>query len=171
MSDTLSVDVKASLEWLFQDVDDLTTISDVSKLAFKHSFVDGIAADEADVLWHDERTLAAAANDDLDLTALVRTIFGSVLTVTFAKIKALLVINTQAVAGEDLRIGAAASNAWIGPFGASTHTLDVPADSSVLLVNRKDGWSVGDGSSDVLRIANNGTGDITYRIVMVGTSS
>ena len=171
MSDTLSVDAKASLEWLLQDVDDLTTISDTSKLAFKHSFTDGTAADEADVLWHDERTLSAAANDDLDLTALARTIFGGALTVTLSKVKALLIVNTHATAGEDLTLGAAATNAWVGPFGAATHTLDVSAESSVLLINRKTGWTVSDGSSDVLRITNSGTGDITYRIAIIGTSS
>ncbi len=170
MADTLSVDVKTSLEWLFQDVDELTTISDTSKLAFKHSFADGTAADQADILWYDERTVAIAANDDLDLTALTRTVFGSVLTVNFAKIKSLLIVNTQAAAGEDLTIGAAASNAWTGLFGGSAHTLDVPADSSALLINRNTGWSVVDSSSDVLRIANSGTADITYRIALVGTS-
>ena len=170
MSDTLSVDVKTSLEWLFQDVDDLTTISDTSKLAYKHSFVDGTAADQADVLWYDERTIANGANDDLDLTALTRTVFGSVLTVHFAKVKSLLIVNTATAAGEDLTLGAADSNAWTGPFGAATHTLAVPADSSALLVNRKNGWSVADGLSDVLRVANSGTANITYRIALVGTS-
>ena len=171
MTDTLSVDVKTSLEWLFQDVDQLTTISDASKLAFKHSFVDGKSDDEADVLWHDERTIAVATSDDLDLTALTRTMFGSVSTVNIASIKAFLIVNTASTAGQDLTLGAAASNAWIGPLGAGTHTLDVPADSSALLVNRKNGWSVADGTSDVLRIANSGTSDITYRIAIVGTSS
>ena len=170
MADTLSVDIKASLEWLFQDVDSLTTISDTSKLIFKHSFSDGTAADQADLLWYDERTVATAANDDLDLTALTRSVFGSVLTVTFAKVKSLLIVNTATTAGEDLTIGAAASNAWAGPLGGSSHTLRVPADSPVLMVNRKTGWSVVDSSSDILRIANSGTADITYRIAIVGTS-
>ncbi|MCG8586903.1 MAG: hypothetical protein MI757_19540 [Pirellulales bacterium] len=170
MSDTLSVDARASLEWLFQDVDALTTISDASKLEYKQSFSDGTSDDEADVLWHDERTLSVAANEDFDLTALARTVFGNATTVAMATVKAMLIVNTNTAAGEDLSIGNAASNAWVGPFGAATHTLDVPADSSVLLVNRKSGWSVSASSADMLRIANNGTGDITYRIALVGTS-
>ncbi len=170
MADTLSVDVKTSLEWLFQDIDPLSTISDTSKLTYKHSFADGTATDQADILWYDERTVATAANDDLDLTALTRTVFGSVLMVNFAKVKSLLIVNTATAAGEDLTFGAAATNAWTGPFGAGTHTLEVPAASSVLLVNRKTGWSVANASSDILRIANSGTANITYRIALVGTS-
>lgn len=171
MADTLSLDIKSSLEWVFQEAGDLTTVSDISKLQYKGSLTDGVASDQADKLWHDQRTLASAANDDLDLTNLTRTVFGSTITTQFAKVKALLIINTATTAGEELVVGAAAANAWLGPFGSITDTIAVPADSTLLLVNKKDGWTVTDVTADILRINNNGTGNITYKIAMIGTSS
>src|SRR5688572_4302932 len=99
MADTLAVDIKASLVWLFQDAIDLTVVSDSSKLEYAESLADGTAADQADKLWHDQRTVAAGANDDLDLTALVNTIFGSTVTINLVKVKALLIVNLSATAG------------------------------------------------------------------------
>jgi len=171
MADTLAVDIKASLVWLFQDTLDLSIVADVSKLEYTVALPDGTATDEADRLWHDQRTVAASANDDLDLTALARTIFGSAVSIEMVKVKALLIVNIATTAGEELLVGGAAAQAWAAPFGASTHKVRVPADSCLLLVNRKSGWAVANGSSDVLRIANAGTGDITYRIAVVGTSA
>lgn len=171
MADTLAVDIKASLVWLFQDTLDLSIVADVSKLEYAAALADGTAENQADRLWHDQRTVAASANDDLDLTALARTFFGSAVTIELAKVKVLLIVNMATAAGEDLLVGGAAAAAWAAPFGAAAHKVRVPADSCLLLTNRKSGWDVTNGSSDVLRIANAGTGDITYRVAIIGTSA
>jgi hypothetical protein len=172
MADTLSVELKASLAWLFQDVIDLTTISDSSKLDYSKSLADGVGDDQADKLWGDERTVAAGANDDLDLTALVNTIFGSAVTMSLAKVKALLIVNLATTAGDELRIDSSVANAWKAPFnGSATSQVEIGPDSALLLSNKKDGWAVTAGTGDVLRIANPGANPITYRIVVVGTSS
>ena len=172
MADTLSVDVRASLAWLFQEAIDLTTIADSSKLEYARSLADGIAADQADKLWHDERTIAAGANDDLDLTALVNTVFGSTLTIALAKVKALLIVNTSTVSGDELRLDSSVSNGFRAPFnGSAASIVEVGADSALLLCNKKDGWAVTAGTGDILRIHNPGANAITYRIAVIGTSA
>ena len=172
MADTLAMELKTSLTWLFQDTTDLATISDSSKLEYAKSFSDGVTDGQADKLWHDQRAVAAGANDDLDLTDLSQTLFGGSFAISLAKVKAILIVNVSAIAGEDLLVGAAASNAWGGPFdGSQTARVSVPADSALLLLNKHDGWAVTNSSADILRIANDGVGAITYKIVIVGTSS
>lgn len=172
MADTLSVEVRASLAWLFQDAIDLTTIADSSKLEYARSLADGTAADQADKLWHDERTVAGGANDDLDLTALVNTVFGSTLTINLAKVKALLLVNTSTTAGDELRLDSAVANGFRSPFnGSATSQLEIGADSALLLSNKKDGWAVTGGTGDILRIHNPGANPITYRIAVIGTSA
>ena len=171
MADTLAVDIQASLAWLFQDALDLTTVADVSQLAFARSLADGTAAGQADKLWHDRRTIAAGANDDLDLTALTQSLFGGTVTIPLAKVKALLVVNTATAAGEDLEVGGSGGAEWSAPFGAAGDKVKVPADSCLLLVNRVSGWTVTNGAADVLRIRNAGSGGIDYQIAIVGTSS
>jgi hypothetical protein len=174
MADALAVDIKASLHWLFQESLDLATVTDTARLEYARSFVDGVAIDQADKLWHDERTLASAASENLDLTGLTNSVFGSTVTISFAQVKALLIVNLATTANEDLAVGGAGAgaNGWHAPFkGNADAKVVVPADSMLLWVNKKHGWTVINGSSDVLKVANDGLASVTYRIVVVGASS
>jgi len=171
MADTLTSQIKASLNWLFQESLDLATVADDAKLEYDKSFADGTAADQADKVWHDSRTLGVGANDDLDLNALANTIFGSTVTINFAKVKAILIVNTATTAGEDLTVGGAAAQEWTAWVGAAGDKVRIPADSCLLITNRKNGWTVTNGASDTLRITNAGTGSITYKIAILGTSA
>lgn len=174
MADTLSVDVKASLHWLFQETLDLATVTDTARLEYARSLADGVSLDQADKLWHDERTLASGASENLDLTALSNSVFGSTVTIGFVRVKALMIVNLATAANEDLAVGGAGSgaNAWHAPFKNDADArVVVGADSTLLWINKKHGWSVINSSSDVLKIANDGLGSVTYRIAIVGTSS
>jgi hypothetical protein len=168
MTATLSSEIKASLAWLLQDAQGLTTVADASRLDYAATLDDGSAAGQANGLWHDLRTLAASANDDLVLSGLAQTLFGSAITVGFASIKGMLIVNTAVAGGEDLIVGAAASHPWGSPFGATTHQVRVPAGAALLLVNTTNGWAVTSGSADVLRVTNAGSGSIDYKIALVG---
>lgn len=171
MPDTLTSQIKASLAWLFQESLDLATVEDDAKLDYDRSFADGTGTDQADKIWHDSRTLAAGASDDLDLNTLTNSIFGSTVTINFAKIKAILIVNVATTTGEDLTVGGAASQEWTAWVGAGGDKVRVPADSCLLISNRKSGWAVTNGASDTLRITNTGAGPITYRIAILGTSA
>jgi hypothetical protein len=171
MSDTLTAQIKSSLHWLFQESLDLTTVEDDAKLEYDESLADGTSDNQADKVWHDSRTLAAAASDDLDLTSLANTIFGSTVTISFAKFKAVLIVNTSTTTGDDLTVGGAASQEWTAWVAAAGDKVRVPANSCLLISNKKTGWTVTDGSSDTLRITNTGAGSITYKIAILGTSA
>lgn len=172
MADTLTADVGASLAWVFRDELDLSTVADTAALAYDRSLPDGTGADQADKIWHATRTLAGSTHDDLDLTALARTLFGASLSISLARVKALLVINTSTTAGETLRVGGAAANAFAAPFNdVSASIVEVGPDSALLLTNKKDGWPVTNGSSDVLRVANPNATSVTYKIAILGTSA
>jgi hypothetical protein len=174
MADTLAVDLKASLGWLFVESLDLGTVADNARLEYARSLADGTGADQADRLWHDQRTLAASATENLDLTNLTQTLFGGTVTITFAKIKAILLVNLATIAGEDLAIGGAGAggNAWSAPFDSDPDAkIIVPADSLVFLVNKKNGWPVTNGSLDILKVANVSGASVSYKIAIVGMSA
>jgi hypothetical protein len=173
MTDTLAVDIKASLAWLHEDARPLSTLSDAARLEYARSLTDGVAADQADKLWHDQRSLDAEESEDLDLSALASSAFGSPLSVNFAKVKALMLINLASGEGEDLLVGGggAGVDAWSAPLdGDPDAKISLPADSALLLINRKAGWSVVPGSQ-TLRVANDGTGPIAYKLAIIGTSA
>jgi hypothetical protein len=86
----------------------------------------------------------------------------------------VLITNTSIVAGDNLLVGGAGGggNAWTGPFdGDADAKIVVPPDSALLLVNRKAGWTVTNGATDILKIANAGSTNFAYRVAIVGTSS
>ena len=172
MADTLALDIKASIQWLFEESLDLSTLVDSAKLEYLAGLSDGTGAAQADKIWHDSRSLAASSADALDLTSLTQSIHGSTVTIAFAKIKAILIHNLATTPGEDLLLDSSVTNGILTPFnGSATSKVEVPADSPLLLVNRQSGWAVTAGTGDVLRIVNDGVGSIDYKIVLVGTSA
>jgi hypothetical protein len=171
MADTLALNVKASLDWLFKETLDLSIVSDAARLEYSGTVGDGVAADQCDKVWHDERTVAAGANDDLDLTALVTSLFGSNVTINFVKLKWLLVVYKSTTSGVKLRLDSSVTNGFTGAFGDSaTSKIEIGADSPLLTGRKKDGWTV-DATHKVLRVNNPGASAITYRIVIAGTSA
>jgi hypothetical protein len=152
---------------------DTGTASDPISQAVSISLDDGTGAGQANRVFADTRTLSASATEDLDLAAGALTdAFGTVLT--FAKIKAVYV---SAAAGNtnNVVVGGAASNTWVGPFGAATHTVAVkPGGVLALFAGDADtnGYAVTAGTGDQLKVANSGgTTGVTYTLVIVGTSA
>jgi hypothetical protein len=129
----------------------------------------GTAANQADRIFHDQRTLAASATEDLDLAGVLTDSFGA--AITFARIKALLITaaagNTNVVnltrtavngvplftaAGDGISILPSGGFAWWSP-GAT-------------------GVVVTPGTGDLLTVANGGAGtSVTYDVVIIGASA
>lgn len=131
----------------------------------------GTTANKADTLWHDERTLAASGTEDLDLAGSLSGILGG--TVTFAKVKAILVLADSGNTN-DVVLGGASSNGFVGPFGAATHTVKVPPGGVILMAapGAAGLGTVTASTGDLLHVANSSSGtSVKYQIVIVGTSA
>jgi hypothetical protein len=131
---------------------------------------DGVGADQADERFDDSRTLAASASEDLDLSGVLTNALNEV--IVFVKVKAIIVI---AAAGNtnNVVIGGAASNTFVGPFGAATHTIEIgPGDFFAISRRGLAGLGVTAGSADKLKIANGGgTTSVDYDIIIFGTTA
>lgn len=173
MANTLSTTIDCSLRWaLASDTPTLSpNITDASRVDFSKSIANGTAVNLADLVWYDSRTLTAAANDDLDLTALTRTIFGTTVSVNMAKVKAIIVVVTTTTTAYRLRFDSSVANGFTGHTGASaTSKIEVGADSAYLGMNKVDGWAVS-GTTKILRINNPSAGTVAYKIAIIGTSA
>lgn len=172
MADTLTSGIQAKIDWSFGEALDLSTVRDAASLEFNKSLADGTAVDTADKVWHDTRSITAGANDDLDMTALTHSIFGSTVTISFAKIKAILIVNNSTTSGDELRIDTSVAAALLTPFASSATTkVEIGADSALLLSSKKDGWAVTNTTADIIRIHNPNAGTVSYSIVIIGTSA
>lgn len=129
----------------------------------------GTGTGQADVAWGKTATLAASANEDLDLAGSLSAALGG--SAVFVKVKAIQVYadegNTNSVI-----VGGAAATQFVAGFGAATHTFAIPPGGMFMVTAPAAGWTVGAGSTDFLRIANSagGTG-VTYKILVIGTSA
>jgi len=132
------------------------------------SLTPGTGANQADKMFAYRSTLAASASENIDLAGALTDVLGNALT--FAKVKAIMV---RADPGNtnDVVVGGAATNGFVGPFGAVTHTIAVKPGGEFLNALPGTGWVVVPATGDILKIANGGAGTpVTYDIVLIGTS-
>jgi hypothetical protein len=142
-------------------------------LAYPYSkaFSTGVGAGQADQMFFDQRNIAASGNDDLDLTGTaLQNALG--VNIAFARIK-ILIIEALGTNVNNLIVGNAAANPWVGPFGAGTHTNQVrPGGALIMVCSDITGWPVVAGTGDILRVANGGAGSaVDYKITLVGATA
>lgn len=133
--------------------------------AFKQiALIDGAGAGAADRVWSDERTLNTIS-ENLDLAGVLLDAFGA--TLTFAKVKAIVVIAADSNPSS-LLVGGAAANGFAGPFADVTDKIKVKPGGVFLWACSGAGETVTASTGDILKIENLGTG--SYKIVVIGTS-
>ena len=147
---------------------DLSSVNDKLSFTAGANFADGTAADQANTLWSDTRTLADGANEELDIhDGTISNNFGNPLTLT--KLKGLYIRNNSADA--NLLIGGGATTP-IGIFSdAANDKLKLPPEGENLFIAPNvDGVDVTTNSH--IKIAHDGTGTatLTYDIIVIGVA-
>lgn len=131
------------------------------------SWASGVAADQADQVYSDTITIAASSDTTLDLTALTDA-FGDALA--FARIKAIIAI-ALAANTNDVLMGAAAADQFLGPLGSATDTIAIRPGGILACVSPDaTGWAL--GVTTDLMFANGGAGTgVTFDLVLIGASA
>lgn len=132
-------------------------------------FASGTGANQADLIWADERTLAASASEDLDLAGVLSDAFGA--TITIAEVVAIFIV-ADAANTNDVVVGDATSPVPL--LGGTNPTISVkPGGAFVIVAPSAAGqFTVGAGSTDDLKIANSSSGtSVTYQIAVLGRSA
>jgi hypothetical protein len=129
----------------------------------------GTGSGAADLAYQVAINIAASGNQTYDLAGSLVDAFGT--TLTFVKIKAILV-EADSTNTNDIVIGNAASNQFVGPFGAATHTVQVQPGGKFLIVAPAAGWTVTAATADILKLANSSSGTaVTGKLRIIGTSA
>jgi len=167
MAVTTSVSVKSAAQQTVTGA--LSSATAVYSLTGGVSWKPGTGTGKCDLTWTGEITLAASATQDIDLSGSLEDTVGN--PVVFAKVKGITVVaavgNTNNVV-----VGGAPSNAFVGPFGAAAHTIAVSPNSPFCVAHAGDGWTVTAGTGDLLRVANSGAGStVTFSIKIDGASA
>jgi len=152
---------------------DLDTAKDYLDLDLGASFTNGEGANNANVLFHDTRTLADGADDTLDLhtgtddAGNIVDAFGD--AVTIDKLKALYIKNSSTDA--NLLIGGAAAT-QLGLFNDVSDIAKLPPGGEFLFI-APDATGIDISTNECLKIAHDGTGEsaLTYDIVVLGVDA
>jgi hypothetical protein len=135
---------------------------------FQKAITEGSGANQCTTLFSDSRTLAASANEDLDLSGTaLQSMLNANLALTAVK---LLYVEADAGNTNNVLVKPAASNGWLGPFANASDIIAIPPGQAVPWVNfTAAGWPVTAGTGDLLNIANSGgTTGVTYKIIIAG---
>lgn len=126
------------------------------------SFLPGTATlDQADVMFADQRTLAANGTENLDLSGTLLNPLG--VTVAAAEV---VMAYFEVITG-NIIVGGAASNAFNGPLSANgTLALGV---GEFVMVSSRAGYVVTATTGDLLKVLA-GSAGATYSVVVVGRS-
>lgn len=125
------------------------------------------ALNKADLLYRATRTLAASANEDLDLAGVLASPLGA--TITAAEILVVIVEAADANTN-DVKWGPAAANGALLGFNAAADKHSVGPGNLDLHTNRQ-GWPVTAATADKVNVANSAAGTpVTYTITVIGRS-
>lgn len=170
MASALKLALVASIAGKYTGSNDVAAPVQTLNHASTVQLATGTTAGQADLMFTDERTLAASTSESLDLAGGLTDAFGA--TLGFAEIVGLL-IEADAGNTNDVVVGGAASNAFLGPFADATDKLKVkPGGFAFLAAPTDPAWPVTGGTGDLLQVANGGAGSaVTYTVTVIGRSA
>ena len=158
---TVSVSIKSALSAAL----DLSTPKDNLFKKFSQAFADGSGANRASNIFHDKRTLASGANEDLDLAASLTNALGQ--AAVFTKLKALLVYS-RPTNTTNLTVSRPASNG-VPIFSAAGDALVLKPGAMFLFTDPSlAGVTVTASTGDLINVANAAGASADYDIVAIG---
>lgn len=161
----VSASVYAGVTARLSGAPDLGTTNYALDMATKYlDFAPGTAAGQVSNIFEDKGQLLSAASADIDLAGTLLNPLGAVITLASVKI---LRIKCDPANTTNLIVGNAASNGWVGPFGAATHTIAIKP-GGVLLFADPVGWPVTPTTADLLHLLNGGSATLNYELVIIG---
>lgn len=169
MATTLNAKLVISLIAQLDNPIDVGSVSYPFNVSIAQQFTDGVGQDQAQRIWTDLRTIAPSGTDDIDLSGVLLDPTTG-LAITLTKVKAIIV-KAAAANVNDVQVGAAAANQFLGPFGSATDKIKVkPGGTLVLIAPDANGYAVVAATGDLLRFTNGAAGtSVDYTLYLIGS--
>ncbi len=166
----LSATIKASIEFNQSGSADFGPQRFAGSVSTLLQLASGTGANQADIVWADERTVASGAADDIDLAGVLSSAFGT--TITAVEVVAFLLINApldpaDAANTTTLTVGgdaAAVPNITSGPLGPRGVMLLVDPDANGLA-------TVTATTGDIIQITNSSGAAAVYQVAILARTA
>lgn len=168
---TLKTDFSISLVANESNPLDFVARSAALNIARAISLANGVAANQADMHWSDQRTLAPSGTENLDFAGSLTPPLGSS-TLTFVRLK-LIVVYAAIGNTNNVNVTQPASNGVPGIFLAASDGTPVrPGGLWVWAAPDATGAVVTPTTGDLITLTNSaGTTSVTYDIAVIGCSA
>lgn len=163
----LTSKITVALEGLLSKSLDLGNVNAPVNLNKVVSYGDGTADGQADLIFHDQRTLSASSNEDIDLAGILTDAMGD--TITMAEVKAIVVVAASSNPALLTVKGASATHA--NPFDTADAGVLVPPGGFFAWNGGTGGLSVTAGTADLINIASGAGDDHIYDIYLIGAGA
>lgn len=143
-------------------------------MALSQSFANGTLANQFDQLYCNQRTIASATNDDIDLNGIITDAFGAILTAV--ELVGVIILNQQvsgAANTTNLTIGGG-TNPVVGYLGGTTPTVGPIKPGGCFALMNPDSTGIATitaSTADILRVANSSGASVTYQIALLMRSA
>lgn len=166
MAEAVSLQVILKLVGSMTQTTDLSSPSDALNRDYSKTFANGTGALQANMWWHDQRTLNASATENLDLAGSLTSVFGT--TITFTSMKALFV---YAASGNtnDVQVTRPASNGVPWLMAAGDGIALKPGAWFMWVDPSANGPTVTGGTGDLITFTNSAGGtSVTFDVFILG---
>lgn len=166
---TFTGTLKLTLDAVFGQSIDIGTLKHNINYTKTYNIANGTAANQANQIWVDNRSVAASTADSLDLAGALADAFGN--TITFTAIKGIIII--AGANGDNLVVGGAASNTFINWVSNATDEIVIKPNGMFALFDPSaGGYAVTASTGDILDITNaDSAAAATYDIILIGEAS
>lgn len=140
---------------------DLESAGSSTTLNASTTFANGNGLNQADLVWSDERSLASAATEDIDVVGGLTNLFGAI---TPTKVKGLA-FKTDVANTTSLTFSRPAANGvpWLGAASDALAALP-PGGWFAMCVPSAAGLTVAAGTADLITVTNGSGATATYQV-------
>lgn len=165
----LTTKLVTSVTSTLTDALDLSTVTDPLAYTLRTTLTSGTGANQADMLWHDTRTLSASATEDLDLAGVLVNGLGD--TQTFARVK-LIMVTAASANTNNVNVTRPAANG-VPLFLAAGDGIAVrPGGAFLASAPDATAYAVTAATGDLLTFTNSaGSTSVTYSVIIIGASA
>lgn len=155
--------VRLSINSTLLDTLDLSTVKDEVVRRYAVELATGTGNNQANQVWHDQRTVATGATDSIDLAGVLTNAIRQ--TVTFSAIKFVVV---KAAAANTTVISVTRPASGVPLFTAEADSMPVGPNGLFVWSSPVAGVAVTAGTGDLLDIVNAAGASAVYDILIVG---
>jgi len=164
LTDSLTGSLRTSLQWNRTDTQEVGTVVNRRTTSATYAITDGDGPGQADLVFADQRTIAANTIEQFDLLNLSQTALGVTVPFVFRQLRVIRLVNESTTPGRRLLVGVDPGRP------TAVYAAEVGPGSEWCSVNQTDSWRV-TAANSVVRIANPNAAAVTYSLYLIGTST